>query len=445
VRAVVVNYNGASIIERCLEHLLATEWPRDKLEIVVVDNASSDESPGLVADGYPQVSLIRSERNTGFAGGTNLGIGDLRGVDHVALVNSDAFVTPGWLAPLVEALSAPKVGAACPKILFAPQFVELELEMDGDTPGGHDQRVLGVRVSGVRCNGLNGWQSTNFVKGFYWEEADRSVADEPPFRWSGPGAALWAPVPREAEPPISVELRLSADRDKAVRARCGSGCTDLRVGRAPAWYSVAVAGTPFDVMNNAGSNLVPGGHGADRGFRERDVGQYDQPVEVFAWCGAAVLLSGAYLTEVGIFCDRYFLYYEDFDLSWRGRSRGWRYVFAPGSVVHHMHAASTVEGSPVFEHYVRRNRLLTLVKNAPASLAAAQVLDLLQETRRVATEEVVRPLFRRERPHPDRLGRLSRAGVAFVKHLPHALRARQRIAARATVPRGKLMTWTEPR
>ena len=444
MRVVVVNYNGAALIERCLDHLLATEWPRDKLEVVVVDNASTDGSADLVARVYPQVKLVRSPRNTGFAGGTNLGIGDLGGMDHVALVNSDAFVTPGWLSPLVEALSAPQVGAACPKILFAPRFVELELETEGDTPGGHDQRELGVRLSGVRCAGLDGWQWTNFVEGFYWAEVDRSVADEPPFRWSCPRATLWVPVPREAGSVCSVEVRLAADTDKSVRIRCGPQVSESLVGRAPRWCEVAVDGNTFDVVNNAGSRLVRGGHGADRGFRERDVARYDQPAEVFAWCGAAVLLSGAYLSDVGVFCDRYFLYYEDFDLSWRGRSRGWRYLFVPGSVVHHVHAASTVEGSPVFEHYVRRNRLLTLVKNAPASLATAQILDLLQETRRVATEEVVRPLLRRQRPHPDRLGRLTRAGVAFVKHLPHAARARRTITSRATVPRRELMSWIEP-
>ena len=88
---------------------------------------------------------------------------------------------------------------------------------------------------------------------------------------------------------------------------------------------------PFDVINNAGSALYPGGYGGDRGFLERDAGQYDEPAEVFAWCGGAVLLSKAYLDDVGLFDERLFLYYEDTDLSWRGRLRGWRYVYEPTS------------------------------------------------------------------------------------------------------------------
>ena len=59
---------------------------------------------------------------------------------------------------------------------------------------------------------------------------------------------------------------------------------------------------------------------------------------MFAWCGGAVLLRRRYLDDVGLFDERFFLYYEDTDLSWRGRLRGWRYVYVPGAVVRHHHA-----------------------------------------------------------------------------------------------------------
>src|SRR5437588_1923189 len=145
-RAVLVYFIGAVIIERAVAHVLATQWPAGALEVVVVDNASADGSADRLARRFPQVQLRRSTRNLGFAGGTNLGLLDLRHVDHVALVNSDAFVSPGWLEPLVEAVeSEPAVGAACPKILFASRSVELELRADPHVPGGNDPRQLGVR------------------------------------------------------------------------------------------------------------------------------------------------------------------------------------------------------------------------------------------------------------------------------------------------------------
>ena len=54
------------------------------------------------------------------------------------------------------------------------------------------------------------------------------------------------------------------------------------------------------------------------------------------------------------------------------RARGWRYICVPQSVLRHRHAASLGENSPTFDHYVHRNRLVTLVKNAPAAFVAAR-------------------------------------------------------------------------
>ncbi len=62
-------------------------------------------------------------------------------------------------------------------------------------------------------------------------------------------------------------------------------------------------------------------------------------------------------TTSGLFDERFFMYYEDTDLAWRGRARGWRYRYVPDAVLRHVHAATSVEGSPLFRHYVERNRL----------------------------------------------------------------------------------------
>ncbi len=119
VRAVVLCWNNAGLIDRCVEHLLATEWP-GTLEVVVVDNGSTDGSVDRWAERHPDVRLIETGTNLGYAAGNNRGLADLGDADAVALVNSDAFVRPGWLRPLADALDGdPALGAACPKILFA--------------------------------------------------------------------------------------------------------------------------------------------------------------------------------------------------------------------------------------------------------------------------------------------------------------------------------------
>src|SRR5439155_1763522 len=126
-------------------------------------------------------------------------------------------------------------------------------------------------------------------------------------------------------------------------------------------------------INNVGNVLFVDGFGADRGLGERDEMQYQRAEEVFGWCGCSVLLSKSYLEDVGLFDDDLFVYYEDFDLSWRGRARGWRYQYVPDSVTYHVHAATSREGTAFFDHYVERNRLTVMLRNAPLSFVGRAV------------------------------------------------------------------------
>jgi len=182
-----------------------------------------------------------------------------------------------------------------------------------------------------------------------------------------------------ARPPSRLALRLrAAVEGTAVSVRSAVDSHDAVVGAStPTWVEVGVGGAPFDVINSAGAALYPGGFSGDRGFLERDDGQYDTPREVFGFSGGAVVLARELVDDVGLFDERLFLYYEDTDLAWRGRRRGWRYLYVPAAVVRHRHAASTVEGSSVFRYHNERNRPLVLAKNAPAVLAARAGLGVL--------------------------------------------------------------------
>ena len=162
---------------------------------------------------------------------------------------------------------------------------------------------------------------------------------------------------------------------------------------------------------------------------------------MFAWSGASVLLSRAYLDDVGLFDERYFLYYEDLDLSWRGRLRGWRYRYVPQSVARHVHAASTGLRSPLQDHYVERNRLLTLARNAPGGIAAAAVTRFLLITLSYARRDVISRLLRGERPSVEIVGRRLRALAAFFGRLPRALVDRRRLRHRRRMSDGELRSW----
>jgi GT2 family glycosyltransferase len=432
----VLNYNGGRHVVDCVGALLATEWPAEAFEVVVVDNASSDGSDAEVRRRYPEVELRPTGRNAGFPA-NNLALRDLDDVDFVALVNNDAFVEPGWLAPLVDALEAdPALGAACPRIVFAPRFLDLTLTTETFRPGGGDGRDLGLRLSGVEVDGEDVWRDAQRVEGFWGIE--HGGRREPQFEWTRDRAVLRVPV---SDSPAKVRLRLAAERPKPARV----GVTEVPVEPRPQWVDVEVAGEPYDVVNNVGSVLVEGGYGADRGFLEPDRGQYDEAAEVFAWCGGGVLLRRAYLEDAGLFDERFFLYYEDTDLAWRGRSRGWRYRYVPEARLRHIHAASSGEGTALFQHYVERNRLLMLVKNAPRRLALAAVGRYLLTTSSYARRDAVAPLRRGRRPNLVLVRRRVRSFLAFLRLLPPALVERARNRRRQTVPDAELVGWMVPR
>ncbi|MDH3756042.1 MAG: glycosyltransferase, partial [Acidimicrobiia bacterium] len=396
VRVVVLNYNGHPYLARTLDHLLATDWPPDRLDIVVIDNASTDDSRDEAAARAPAVRLIDSPENTGFPA-NNLALTDLHDVDHVALVNSDAFVEPGWLAPLVEALEAdPSLGATCPRILLAHRFVDVAITTPAFWPGGGDPRELGVRLTGVRADGADVWQYLQPGPGVHGIETSASGS---PFRWTAAEAVVRAPV---SDGPGAGPWRLELDfespgRPTSLTVAVGSHRVHVEIVEE-ASISIETDGPLIDVVNNAGSVVLHDGSGADRGFLEPDGDAFDRPADVFAWCGAAVVLRPEYLADVGLFDERFFLYYEDTDLSWRGRLRGWRYRYVPESRVRHLHAASSVEGSPMFRYFTERNRLLMLTKNAPGRLAWRAPLRFLWSTAAYARRDIVTPVLRARRP-----------------------------------------------
>lgn len=447
VRAVVLNFNGGDDVLRCVGCLEALDWPRARLDVVVVDNASSDGSTDALRKRFPEITIIDSGGNLGFPA-NNLAMRDAGDADYVALINPDAFVEPGWLAPLVDALEDdPTAGAATGRMLFAPRFVDVTIDSPTFVPGaGGDVRALGVRVSGVEVDGKDRFGLAQLVDGFHGLE--HGAPPEDIFRWSSGHAAVRVPVtivggPVDGPAAGTARLRLAAETPKQVTLRSGDHEVEFAVGTEPAWAEIALAGEPYDVINNAGSVLVEGGYGGDRGFLEPDRGQFDDAAEVFAWCGGQALLRRRYLDEVGVFDERFFLYYEDTDLSWRGRSQGWHYLYRPEAVIRHLHGASAGEGSAIFAHYVERNRLLVLTKNAPARLAASAAYRYLLSTASYARRDVVGPMLRRRRPNTVLAKRRLRSYLAFVRLLPAMLVERRRLAKAAVVPSAEIVSkWT---
>lgn len=436
VRIVVLNWNGGELTLRCLDHLRRLDWPADELQVVVIDNASTDGSVEEIERLHPEVEVRRNATNTGFPA-NNIALRDLDDVRYVGLINNDAFVEPGWLAPLVDALDEDRsLGAVSSKLVLEPRFVEVRLTAPTFVPGRGDDRTLGVMVRDVLIGGRSVRASAHFADGGWGPEVDR----DGPFEWTSAEAVLRVPVD-EIEMPLPVTLVLQAERRKEVRIDSGRGVSLVDVDRRPVPIGLTVAGEPHDVLNNVGSVVFADGAGADRGWRERDRGQYDEPVEVFAWCGGSVLFRPEYLTDVGLFDEDFFLYYEDTDLSWRGRLRGWRYRTAPASVARHVHAATSTEGSAVFAYHVERNRLLMLAKNAPASMVRHQAWRFVLITASYARRDVLRPMLRFRRPNVTVVRRRIGSFAGFVRLLPAMWHRRRRVRRRRVASDASLLAW----
>jgi hypothetical protein len=126
ISIITINYNGLKDTCELMETL-----PLDdaSLEVIVVDNASREDEATVIEKRYPQVKVIRSKENLGFAGGNNLGIAAASG-KYLFFINNDTLLylhddpigksgTPAALKHLVERFEAnPKVGMVCPKIRF---------------------------------------------------------------------------------------------------------------------------------------------------------------------------------------------------------------------------------------------------------------------------------------------------------------------------------------
>jgi len=113
VSVVVVNYNGAQHLEACFESLLAQDYPRECVELILVDNGSSDGSLELMAGRFPTVSVVANDTNRGFSPAVNQGAQAASGV-YVALINNDARADAGWLREMVALAEARRAeGVVC--------------------------------------------------------------------------------------------------------------------------------------------------------------------------------------------------------------------------------------------------------------------------------------------------------------------------------------------
>ena len=122
-------------------------------------------------------------------------------------------------------------------------------------------------------------------------------------------------------------------------------------------------------IQSSGHVEYPNFYWGDRGFKEEDIGQYENIEEVFSVCGAAIIFRKTCLKEVGFFDEDFNLYLEDLDICFRCARINWKILYIPKSIAYHNFRGTS--NSELATYYSERNRLLLLAKHFPEKLSDA--------------------------------------------------------------------------
>ncbi len=308
-----------------------------ELEVLVVDNGSPGEIASRIAERHGAKAL-RLPKNVGFPAGANEGARQATG-DVIAFLNDDARAGEGWLQSASTALEDPTVAAVGPKVVLSGRFLEVALD---DEPwwAPNDHRPLGRKLTSIR---LGDQEVLPYAIGPGIHRLE--TEDEARWRWTaGRGAPLYVPLPIGSGP---VELLLNGEQVRPARV--------------------------VDLLNSVGCYLREDGYVGDIGADRSDDEGFDTWEERFALTGAALVTTREVLAKVGELESRYFAYYEDVDWCWRARLLGYRLLFDPTVSVRHERGATSGGVLSRRVHFLlERNRLLTLLRNAPASLATRE-------------------------------------------------------------------------
>ncbi|HEX7560985.1 MAG TPA: glycosyltransferase, partial [Candidatus Humimicrobiaceae bacterium] len=158
VSIITVNYNGIRYLADLFNSISKLDYPKERIQTIMVDNCSSDSSVDFVKNNYPFVEIISMAQNSGFAGGNNAGFKAATG-DYIALINNDCTAGPGWLKALarfaVEKSCVEKFGAAGSKVLFFYGYLITEFSMPGNVSALISDIMINPDISGEDANGDN--------------------------------------------------------------------------------------------------------------------------------------------------------------------------------------------------------------------------------------------------------------------------------------------------
>lgn len=395
ISVIIVNYNGKTFLQHCLDSVLNQSLAKSKYEIIVVDNNSSDNSVSFIKRNFPQIKLVESSENLGFAGGNNLGVTHAQG-KYIVLLNNDTKVDRQWLAHLLSHIeSDTSIAAVNAKSLLYYPFVQVEIESDNfmkaEFTESLDFRSVGVAIEEVFTHNPSLQRMIQYYQGFYKRENDQGT--QIPIRWTnGKGILLVAIDPDKTKARYFITVRGQKNTSNLVtnlRIKVGDQILveDTLKAQEVKQFSLDLVSNQLKSyllheVQNAGNVVFKTAHSRDRGavvgnkqqYFEVDNDYFNQPTNVNAFCGVSVIIRKDVFTQLGGFDDSFFMYYEDVDLSLRMQRAGYKLRYEPKAVLHHIHAGSSGEWSPFFIYNVEKNHLAVAAKHFPWPVVINEVL-----------------------------------------------------------------------
>jgi len=171
VSIIILNFNGREWLPGCLDSLRGLDFPKERLEIILGDNASTDDSVAFVKEHYPEVKVVFFDQNYGFCKPNNACAKTANG-EFFVFLNNDTFVTRDWLTQLVAAAVSDPQAVACASKIFFP-------------PAGN--KILNAAGGVFLCSGSGAYDG--------WMTEDRGQFDAP--RETGFGCAAGVLVRRD--------------------------------------------------------------------------------------------------------------------------------------------------------------------------------------------------------------------------------------------------------
>jgi N-acetylglucosaminyl-diphospho-decaprenol L-rhamnosyltransferase len=149
IAVVIVTHNSADVLADCLASLPGGAKDVELTEVLVVDNASTDESLRIAKEAWPPVEIVQLDTNAGYAAGFNTGVDALAGrePDAVLVINPDCRLRPGTMAVMADAMSIAPRGIVAPRLLNLDGTLQPSLRRAPTVAGALAEALLGGKLA----------------------------------------------------------------------------------------------------------------------------------------------------------------------------------------------------------------------------------------------------------------------------------------------------------